>query len=470
MNRCDAPPICTVELKGPTVRFAQYVLDFCHSIDRSSAQKKVSRGCVHEESSKRVCLYLNHLFNTLDVLETDKDRQASSSDVNRGVAKRVAQTLFQAMTSASGCGFLFNYECGIAFEVVHDNNIRGGVVVRTSSLFCCGNQMGSVSAMLTTANYAVKKSFEVKAPTDGIRKCVKMVVDNSNRRSSREHSGRGASSSVTTSNQKNDLSHSSAGSSSAEGRNRPLSGKLDSLHNIARKCNEKSLRDTESFEFSATESEMSDVTEEIAVHDVDHMLADILKSQKQVLGSGGSGMVLSAEWNGMEVAVKIWNGDEESGLVELRTEVQNYKYFEVYATSLLGTAIPELRLAIDTTDKDGPLNATIALVIDYFGEELSRDGQGTLCLGRTFIRKIQRADEHEIRAAASRSLCLLHESHVLHRDICLRNLRVEAIQIDDNEKIAWKVWWIDFGRATIGSVSKWERDCEQRKCDSLFRN
>lgn len=118
--------------------------------------------------------------------------------------------------------------------------------------------------------------------------------------------------------------------------------------------------------------------------------------------------------------------------------------------------------------------AEVLLVTEYVGLEISRAANGALCIvtdGKT--EALNPSVEGVIGEAAVRSLETFHDNGILHRDIALRNLRVQKAD-DDMDQMSWRVWWLDFGESRMiyddyGTHIESLFKSERAECESLFR-
>ena len=193
-------------------------------------------------------------------------------------------------------------------------------------------------------------------------------------------------------------------------------------------------------------SQLSDTSEDVENKIGDNEVLDYLYQQKEsVAGSGWSASVFKVIWKGAEVALKVWNGSILEGHLELKAEVEMYRFIRDNIAFLLGTAIENLIEARMLSDDVGLYGATAAFAIEFVGSGLFRDCRG--CLWSTSDKSYQRLganDERKIYCAALKSLRELHEKKIVHGGAALRNIRVENLC---STRCEWKAWWIDLGKS-----------------------
>lgn len=196
-NSLMYPPLCAFELKGPKLDLSTPAIAVneankksnktrktCATNDAPSVGKKkhivsrtsrlensdvgqagstprltppMLRHCAHEISAEEMCVYFNYLFGDLKHFYTYRGRIPNAT---KQIMNPIAQTLTQALTMSSVCSFLYTREVGIAFEIAKRNEKDDRLVIRTSRLFCCENELGTTAAMLALAHYSVKKTLK----------------------------------------------------------------------------------------------------------------------------------------------------------------------------------------------------------------------------------------------------------------------------------------------------------------------
>lgn len=461
-----APPICCYELKGPRLNFATPAAMYCEeynlrrtrggsqsiSYEQGDSHNRISsiRGqCDHEVSAEAICHYLNYVFG---------DRRHYYKNNARHVSQRImmpfAQTVVQALTTSTGCAFLFTHELGVAFEIVTVDD-DGRLVIKVSRVFCCNLQKGSLAAAVALGSYAIKK-HRVGGKVETIKKVVKTLVRYFDARNDAKTQNaplpqtRVPRAPQSSENSRNNFCGAAHDTTSA----------THSFETCVRSF-PKQRKAVEEDVFS----EGSDVTQE--KNKEDELLEMLDVGRELFVTEGASGMVMAMQVNGEKLATKHWNGATSEGLNSLRREIEVYRYIEDHAPSLLGSSVPSLWLAVDRIHSDCQ-EGDLLLVTKYVGENIFLGDAGELCLGsERYGRRVSRRITSEIQKAALKSLNDLHKAGIMHGDLSFDNMRVSGDKEEPGE--TWKVWWIDFGLAKT-DLKQGSRELveEKEECRQLF--
>ena len=119
---------------------------------------------------------------------------------------------------------------------------------------------------------------------------------------------------------------------------------------------------------------------------------------------------------------------------------------------------------MSSTDED------VVLVTEFVGAPIIEHRSGLLFYEqRKNVRKLLPLQAiSAIRAAEIKSLTSIHSCGISHRDIALRNLRLEikAGENPHNEK-NWRACWIDYGRSRTEATS-FRKSYEMQMLQCLF--
>lgn len=387
-----------------------------------------------------MCTYLNFMFGDVRNVKT---ATVISRRVTLQVMKPVAQTLTQGLTTASGCCFLYTHELGIAFEFERLDEC-GRIVIRTSPLLCCENQRGCVSGLLALSHCSVQKITKDK----DFRLKVQEFADNIYKEVSKR----------TAFDGNLDGSHASSdGTPGVRGSGQEV--RSQKRRRTAGGGPQAETMSEASFANLITEAENDETT-----------LKDIVAIGKTILARGASGFAVESMWQGRRTVTKLWNGEDEEGLVALCREIEVYKYLQEKCPSEVGCCVPAILLGLNKRKEDTSYGGSVALVEEYIGNEVKRGRIGNLfVIDDHNSLQVPSREERGIYKAAMESLTALHKHGVMHGDIALRNLRVEK-QRYGNGRSKWRAWWIDFGLSEVGhgkhSLSLLQ---ERNECASLFR-
>lgn len=190
------------------------------------------------------------------------------------------------------------------------------------------------------------------------------------------------------------------------------------------------------------------------VSDTDKWLREVMGKHYGVIGLGSSGVVLESSWNGKRVAAKLWNERDLDGLRDLLDEIRMYRILQEDDMGVLGVCVPRLVMSRDEPETEA------VLVTELVGKSLRRGDEGILLMGEgEEWEAVELWEEENIITAAKKSLRRLHESGILHGDVCMENVRVARRRRFGGW--TWRVWWIDLGQAELAvevGGSEWGDD------------
>lgn len=157
---------------------------------------------------------------------------------------------------------------------------------------------------------------------------------------------------------------------------------------------------------------------------------------------------------GKQVVLKVFAVDCETSHTDMKNEAKMYRYIYRTAGDLLGTILP--RVVAMTKHYVGPALHQDVLVTELVGEEIKYDHENEehFIVKRKYEQVIGCTGRILILKAALKSLSALHVRGIVHKSIGLRNMRIEGFPLDENEiedddDIDCKVWWIDLGKSKV---------------------
>lgn len=187
-----------------------------------------------------------------------------------------------------------------------------------------------------------------------------------------------------------------------------------------------------------------------------------LHQHQGILGSGGSGIVLSANVEGKAVAVKYWNGHSRLGKEWLMNEIRVLQMFTRNYPKLVGVFVPRL-VAMNSRLESDPV-----LVTEIVGQQVEQryldDGMQRVVVGGNVVSL---DEETELLCAGMECLQAVHAAGVAHMDVKPANLRAARTVLSDG-RVRWRVWLLDFGLAEMNATQHMFAEDQAYIRDSLL--
>lgn len=454
--------------------------DLTTSDEASPGDTRESQGLMGYEniykegsSASQVAGHFNALFSRIEYLDT----RLSDFAAHRQVLYPVAQTICQALLSRSGCGFLYNHQTGIAFRAVEvDPNNSNRITVFVTGVIGCNERPGNVAAMFSLAKYCIDEDIDINRDEQiGRMRRLHRIISNAAYKAP-SFSSRSSGEQWLPSSDTGTDSHSNRTGQLPPSAGRQVNSAPNELDRRGRQPESPTAVKVSPMNSSSTFMRLevslpgAGRTSAIRKCGIKEELAEMFMTNKGIVATGSSGIILRGLWRGNEVAIKIWSGELRSGLNALRREIRIYKKLQSNCPSILGSAVPKLMLGWEEPNHDSVYRNILILVTEFVGKEVLRDINGDMWLAVSdgYV-KVDVGDEPHICESALRSLKELHDNGFAHGDVALRNLRISCRRI--GSVLSWTCWWLDLGisKEVRKTSDRIRFDLDRKECISLFR-
>lgn len=173
------------------------------------------------------------------------------------------------------------------------------------------------------------------------------------------------------------------------------------------------------------------------------------------LGWGSSGYVVISRVEGVDVAVKRWNAftadamDLTQGELDLKHEIQVYKYLYKHYPQLFGRVLPRLiAVSRDNADECVLVTQLVGHDIEITKEPLNGVDSGMREVWSVEGERLSEQDRTEIEHCKNEMWQELEGLGLHSDDVVTPNMRVEKMRSGKSDR-KWRAWIIDLGLCSV---------------------